>query len=258
MIDNHCHISTGKLEKEKDRIASELEEDNIKYVIDTGTDVNSSIEASKFALKYDRVYATVGIQPEEIRNLQNDYISIFEEIYKTNNKVVAIGEIGLDYHYEDNPSKEIQKKVLLEQLELANTLNSPIVLHIRDAFGDFMDIVRNNKKYFSNGFLMHCFSGSVEIANELIKLGSYFSFGGLLTFKNATERKRVFSLIDIDRVIPETDSPYMTPEPYRGQINEPKYVKYVLAKMAEIRGISIEEINNITDNNSSNLFRRTN
>lgn len=256
MIDNHCHVSSGKLEDIKEEIILNLSSNNIEYIIDTGSSLETSIKAYDFSKANELVYSAIGVHPDAANTLNLDILEKFTSMFKDNSKVLAIGEIGLDYYYDTNPEKSIQIDTMMKQLELANSLNCPVVFHIRDGYGDFMKIFKENKKYFQNGFLMHCFSGSIEIANELLKLGAYFSFGGVITFKNAEERRKVFKSIPINNILPETDAPYMSPEPFRGQLNKPTNVKLVIEKMAQLKEMDIGKLDSILTNNSKNLFGR--
>ena len=178
-------------------------------------------------------------------------INIIKDLAK-NKKVVAIGEIGLDYHY-DNTNKELQQKYFINQLEIANEINLPVVVHDRDAHKDILDTLKSIK--INNAGVVHCFSGSVEMAKELLKLGYYLGFDGPITFKNAQKTIEVLKYIPLDRILIETDAPYLTPVPFRGKRNNSMYLVHVIDKIAEIKGLDSEEISNITFNNAKTLFK---
>ena len=199
--------------------------------------------------KYSFIYAAVGIHPEEIYKEES-----IEEIKKltSHKKVVAIGEIGLDYHYDDT-NKEDQMKYFIDQLNLANEVNLPVVIHSRDAQKDTLDTLKTIK--INNSGVVHCFSGSLESAKELLKLGFYLGFDGPITFKNARNALEVLEYMPLDKILIETDAPYLTPIPFRGERNNSMYLTYVINKIAEIKNISSEEIADITMNNAKTLFK---
>ena len=199
-----------------------------------------------------RVFCTLGVHPHEANKYSVD-VENFIASNCDNDKVVAIGEIGLDYYY-DFCDREVQKQTMISQIELANRLKLPIVFHIRDAMGDFMEYVRNNKDKFAYGAEIHSFSGSLEIAKELVEYGFYLGFNGIITFKNANKFLDVIKNIPLDNILVETDAPYLTPEPYRGKINEPKYTHLVVEKIAQLKGVSVQEVKTAVNKNAYNLF----
>ncbi len=247
MIDTHCH-----LEKEDydniDEIIDTCKKDGIEKLIVSGHDLKSSVEAIELTKKYDIVYASIGFLPDVLDNIENNNILELEKLID-NDKVVAIGEIGLDYHwYKDN--KEEQKELLIKQLYLAKKYNKPVVIHSRDSISDCYNIL---KEANTKG-AMHCYSGSVEMAKEFIKIGFNISIGGVSTFKNSNTIKNVIKEIPLEYILLETDSPYLTPEPFRGKKNYPYYVKYVAMKIAEIKGIDVDMVVNTTTMNATKLF----
>ena len=255
LIDTHCHLNDEKLLYFTPDIISTSEKDKIKGYICIGTDKKTSLIAVKESQIFNPVYATVGYHPD----YANDYNEKIEEelsILAQNEKVVAIGEIGLDYYYKDCPPKEIQKDVFEKQLNLASKLNLPVVIHIRDAFGDAIEVLKNNQSKLKNGGVIHCYSGSIETAKILLDMGFYLSFNGVITFKNAKKNVEVLKTIPLDRILVETDSPYLSPEPFRGQINEPKNVNIVVDKMSEILCIDRQKLVEILNNNAKNLFKK--
>ncbi len=255
MIDVHAHICDERLLPEADTIVSELAQNNVSAVIDSGFCPVSSEITVKNAEKYDNVYATVGVHPEEYQKASKEAFSRFIDLYNNNKKVVAIGEIGLDYHYPELP-KEKQWEVFEEQLQIAGSLNAPVVLHVRDAVGDAYDILKNYFSYLKSGILLHCYSGSKEMVKQFDRFDCYYSFGGAVTFKNATEKPDVIRAVPPERLLLETDCPYMTPVPFRGQTNYPKYIRYAADKIAEILGTTFEKVDLQTTENAKRLFPR--
>lgn len=255
MIDVHAHICDEKLLPLADEIVSTMEENGLSAVIDSGFCPVSSKTALNNAKKYDKVYCTLGVHPEEWEKANEEVFSEFKQLFETEKKVVAIGEIGLDYHYPEIP-KDKQWEVFERQLALAASLNAPVVLHVRDAVGDAYDILKNHFSYLKGGILLHCYSGSKEMVKQFDKFDCYYSFGGAVTFKNATEKPDVIRAVPLERLLLETDCPYMTPVPFRGQTNFPKYVGLTCKKTAEILGKDFSEVDEITTENAKRLFPR--
>ena len=246
----HTHINDDQEYFEVDSLLEECKKNNVTKLVVIGYDVKSSKRAVELASKYECVYAAVGIHPSDVNKEGNT----IEEIEKLiTNKVIAIGEIGLDYHWENNPSKEIQIKWFIDQLKLANKYNLPIIIHSRDAMKDTIDVLKENKMYYQKG-IMHCYAGSIESSKELEKLGLYFSFAGPITYKNADNLRSVAKEIPLDKLLIETDDPYLTPTPFRGKRNEPSYVIYVAQELAKIKNLTYEEIKKITYNNAMKVF----
>ena len=216
-IDTHCHIFSEYYD-DIDKVISECRDNDIDKIIINGCNIKSNIEVMELANKYDIVYAAIGFHPTELDDFKEEYFRFLEENIN-NSKVVAIGEIGLDYHY-DNTDKEKQIMVFRRQLDIANKYNKPIIVHSRDSIQDTYNIL---KQYKVKGSI-HCFSGSVEMAREFIKLGYKLGIGGIITYKNAKTIKEVVRDIDLSYILLETDSPYLTPSPYRGESNSPKYI----------------------------------
>lgn len=249
LIDSHAHLMDEKFNGEVEKIIQNAIDANVKKIINIGYNAETSRKAIELSNKYNFIYATVGLHPEEIENEQD--VSFVEEMAKEN-KVVAIGEIGLDYHYDDF-NKELQKEIFIEQIKISNKLSLPVAIHSRDADMDMLEILKNNK--IENGFVMHCFSSSVEVLKELLKLDAYISIAGPVTFKNARSLIDVARLIPEDRIMVETDSPYLTPEPFRGKRNEPAMVLHTAQKIAEIRNVSLEEFANATVENTKRFYK---
>ena len=243
IIDTHCHLDEDEKSIEKIKKMS----NNI--IIVSGYNKKSNETVLKLCEKYKNVYGTIGLHPEELYDYTNENVEFIEKNI-TNKKIVGIGEIGLDYHYtKDNI--DIQKEVFIKQLDLAKKYDKPVVIHSRDAIKDTYDIL---KEYKDLKKVLHCYSGSLEMAKEFIKINTLFGIGGVLTFKNSNTLKEVVKNIDIDYMLLETDSPYLSPEPYRGLENEPYNVNIVAEKISEIKGISLEKVKEITTFNACSLF----
>ena len=239
LIDSHCHVLSEEYD-DPNNIIKETLNSMVDKIIINGYDLKSSIEAVSLSEKYENVYAAIGIGPENVCDINDDIIEKIKMIL-TSNKVVAIGEIGLDYYWTKE-NKESQISVFRHMLKIAKKNNLPVIVHCRNAFKDTYDLL---KEYNVNGIL-HCYSGSVEMAKSFIDLGFLLGIGGVITFKNAKELKDVVEKIDIHNLSLETDSPYLSPEPYRGKLNKPENVMLIAKKIAEIKGISLEEVINIT------------
>lgn len=251
LVDVHAHILDACFENDLDEVVKRADDSRVRKIICSAYDLSSSQKAVEIANKYEKVYATVGIHPENLDGVnfdsdKNELCQLAE-----NKKVVAIGEIGLDYHFTSE-NKDLQKEIFEKQIQLANELNLPIVVHSRDAMGDTIELLKKNKPKKES--LMHCYSGSIESAKILINLGFAFSFGGVVTFKNAKNVVEVVKNLPMDKILLETDCPYMTPVPFRGQRNEPKNVVYVADEIARIKSLNIEEVAKITTENAKRIF----
>lgn len=246
LIDTHCHILSCEYDNVKEVLEDSFKNGVDKLIIN-GFDVDSSKEAVKLAEKYNNVYAAVGIGPENI-DLPEDAIKIISELSKSS-KVVAIGEIGLDYYWTTD-TKEQQISLFKKMLEIAHTRNLPVIVHSRKASQDTYNYL---KEYNVNGIL-HCYSGSVEMAKRFTKLGFLLGIGGVITFKNAKQLKEVVSSLDVKNFALETDSPYLSPEPFRGQKNAPKNIILVAQKIAQIKNIETKEIIDKTGQSVCTLF----
>ena len=249
IMDSHAHLMDEMYNEDLKEVIERCKENNLKNVINIGYNENTSKKAIDLANEYDWMYATIGMHPDEC-NIEKPDFTFIKNLAK-NPKVVAIGEIGLDYHYEST-NKENQRKAFVKQIQLANELKLPVVIHSRDADMDMLKILKENK--IENNFVMHCFSSSIEIAKEVIKMGAYISLAGTVTFKNAKNLLEVAKIIPEDRLLVETDCPYLTPEPNRGKRNEPVNVWYTAKKIAELREISLEKLCKITNNNTQKFY----
>ncbi|MFA5450181.1 MAG: TatD family hydrolase [Clostridia bacterium] len=250
IIDTHAHLNDKRLLPQVNDIVRDMEQDNLLAVINVGYDRKSSEISYSLSQEHKRIYAAVGIHPHDSRLKRQEDYDYFAAI-ASDPKVVAIGETGLDYYYDHSP-RDVQKKVFAEHLELANGLKLPVVIHLRDAYKDMFDILKDNKHYLNNGAVLHCYSGSAEMLREYLKFDPiYFSYGGAITFANANKRDIVLST-PIDRLLLETDCPYMTPVPHRGKTNYPKYVNLVASKIQE--WLPNTDIANVTTRNAKSLF----
>lgn len=244
IIDTHCHLG----HEDYDNIAEIISNFDGNIMIASGVDLETNKEVIKLIEKYPNVYGTLGIHPEYALSKDLDMWINFIEENINNKKIVGIGEIGLDYHYEGY-DKEKQKNLFVRLIELAKKYNKTIVVHTRDAIQDTFDIIRETKANDVN-VTIHCFSESLEMANEFVKIGCKIGVGGVVTFKNGRKLREVVENLDISNFVLETDSPYLSPEPFRGSKNEPKNVFLVAEKIAEIKNITKEEVINKTTNNS--------
>lgn len=254
IIDTHAHLTDEKYNGCLEEIIKNLHENKIEKVFTVAYNKDSIIKCVELADKYDNIYAIIGIHPEDAEEFSQDTIELINK-YATHPKVIAIGEIGLDYHY-DGFDKQLQEKVFVEQIKLAFLHKLPICIHNRDSIGDCLRILKENKDYLTYGGVVHCFSESVEIYKEIKKLGLKISFGGTLTFKNSHVAPKVCEIADLEDILIETDCPYLTPHPFRGQINEPKYTTLVAQKIGEIKGISYDKVVTETTKNALNLFKK--
>ena len=252
IIDSHCHLTDERLFPMVEEIVSGLEENGLESVITVGYDLQSSVLGVDIAERFDKVYAMVGMHPHDSQYMTEEIYDRFRALAKSD-KVVAIGEIGLDYHYDLSP-RDVQRKVFREQIELANSLKLPVALHVREAYGDTEKILEESKHLLTNGVLLHCYSGSSEMVKVFSKYDCYFAFGGPITFKNALHNIEALKAVPLDRLLLETDAPYMTPVPFRGKTNEPKYTALVVDKASEILGIDKTELIEKTNKNTKTLF----
>ena len=250
-IDSHAHLDDKRFDTDRDELINSLSDNSIEAVLNPGADLKSSKNALFLAEKYPFIYAAVGCHPHDTKYMNDDTMNKFKEMAKSN-KVIAIGEIGLDYYY-DNSDRDTQKKWFREQIRLAKELDLPYIVHDRDAHEDILNIMKEEHYDGARGIL-HCYSGSVELSREFIKLGFYISLAGPVTFAKARVSKLVAKEIPFDKLLIETDSPYLTPEPFRGKRNEPKYVRYVAEEIAKIRNVSIDEVAEKTKKNFKTLF----
>ena len=251
LFDTHAHMDDASFAEDRHELLAALPEQGISLLMNPGCSYESSLNAIRLSQQYDYIYAAVGSHPNVADEVDEALIAQYRELCKQNHKVKAIGEIGLDYHYEDIP-RAIQKKAFRMQMALAAELDLPVIVHEREAHEDGMRIV---DEFPTVKGVFHCYSGSAEMAKELVKRGWYIGFTGVLTFKNARKSIEVASTIPRDRIVIETDCPYMAPVPFRGKRNDPGKVVHMAAKLGEIWGVSTEEAAEVTLENGKRLYR---
>ena len=250
-FDSHAHYNDEKFDDDRDELIKEIYKDGITKIVNAAYSLESSKKALKIAKNYDFMYATAGISPNDIDDFEESNLNEIEKLAK-NEKVVAIGEIGLDYHWNTG-NKVLQKHVFKSQIEIANRLNLPIVIHTREAIYDTLDILKNNKCN-KNG-VFHCCPLNIDLVREGLKLGFYISFAGPITFKNSKNADEVIKMVPLDKILIETDAPYLSPEPLRGKRNDSRNVKYMAQKIADIKNMSLEQIAKVTYNNAKEIFK---
>lgn len=253
IFDTHIHLNDKKIYENLDFYIQDALNKGVKKFLCVGYDLESSKIAIEIANKYHEVYASIGIIPTEYKQYNDDSINNLRKLMNKSNKIVAIGEIGLDYYWEKEESvRTLQKKIFIEQIELANELNLSISIHCRDAYKDTLDILKEHT-CIKKG-IMHCFSGSLESAKEFIKLGYLIAFGGVLTFKNSIKTKEVLQNIDLKDVVFETDAPYLAPTPFRGKINIPSYIVETVKYASSLLNCPKETLEDITYKNSLRIL----
>lgn len=253
MIDSHAHLDDKRFNYDRDILIKSLKDNGIDFVYNIGADLASSKKSVELARKYENIHAVIGVHPHDADTYNDKVEKELIELSKDEN-VRAIGEIGLDFYYDNSP-RDIQKEAFIKQIELANKLNLPIVIHSRDAAMETFEIVKETKEKYPNmDILIHCFSQSVELMKEYTKLGCYIALGGVVTFKNSKVPKEVARLVPIDKLLLETDAPYLTAVPMRGKRNEPMFMKYTAVEIARLRNMSVEELVKITDENTKRFY----
>ena len=246
-IDTHCHVFSEYYD-DIEKVISECKDNNVNRIIVNGCDIVSNKEVLELVNKYDIIYGAIGFHPTELDDFNDEYFSFLEENIN-NSKIVAVGEIGLDYHYDDT-DREKQSMVFRKQLDIAQKYNKPIIVHSRDSIGETYNIL---SKYNLKGSI-HCFSGSLEMAKLFIKLGYKLGVGGIITFKNAKNIKEVVKNIDLSYILLETDSPYLSPEPYRGSENNPSNIPVIAESIASIKGVTNIDVARVTTANAEEVF----
>ena len=251
LFDTHAHMDDRAFDDDRGELLSRLPEAGIGLLMNPGCSLASSRAACALAKEYDYIYAAVGSHPDAAAEVSPEVLEAYRALVRENPKVKAIGEIGLDYHYEDVP-REIQKEAFRAQMALAAEMNLPVIVHEREAHADGMAIVREFPKVTG---VFHCYSGSLEMAKELVSLGWYIGFTGVLTFKNARKALEVAAGLPLDRIVLETDCPYMSPEPFRGKRNDPGKLYRMAQALGALRGLSEEAVQRITLENGKRLYR---
>ena len=253
-FDNHAHLDDEKFDEDREEIIEKIHKDEIDKFVSAGYSLESSKKSIELSKKYDFIYSTCGISPNDIPQTEEEVwkeVAEIKKIAKENNKVVAIGEIGLDYHW-NTENKELQKKAFIEQIIIANELNLPIQIHTRDAVMDTLEILKQNN--VNKKGIFHCCPLNRELVKEGLKLGFYISFAGPVTFKNSKNANEIIEMVPNEKMLIETDSPYLSPEPLRGKRNDPRNVKYIAKKIAEVKNITIEEVADITYENAMKIL----
>lgn len=250
LYDSHTHLDDEQFANDREAVIQRAFATGIYGFINVGADMTSSASSMALAQKYPTIYAAVGVHPHEAQTVtESDYEQLIS--WAAHAKVVAIGEIGLDYYYDHSP-RSIQQQVFIRQLEVARQTQKPVIIHARDAHGDLMNILRKEGDGLTG--IIHCYSGSLEMARELVNQGFYLGIGGSLTFTNAKKLKQIMAVIPLDAMVVETDCPYLTPHPYRGRRNEPAYVRLVAQEIAALKQITEEQVAEVTTKNLQDLF----
>lgn len=251
LFDTHAHYNDEHFKNDCDEVLSSMQENGIGFIMNSCSSIGEIPDIIALCEKYPFIYGSVGVHPHEADTLCEADMETLKK-YSAHPKIRAIGEIGLDYYYDSSP-RDVQRKWFARQIEVARELKMPIVIHDRDAHGDTIDILRSNNN-FEVGGEFHCYAGSVEMAKEILSNGMYIAFGGSLTFKNSVHPKEVAKYAPLDRILIETDAPYLTPTPQRGRRNDSRYMHLVAQMIADIKGIAYEEVERITTENGKRLF----
>jgi TatD DNase family protein len=251
LFDTHAHLNAIQYEEDIVEVIERAKSENVSHIVVVGFDKDTITKAMELIEQYDMIYAAVGWHPVDAIDMTNEDLNWIKDLC-SHPKVVAVGEMGLDYYWDKSP-KEIQKEVFRKQIQLAKEVQLPIVIHNREATEDVIKILKEENASEVGG-IMHCFTGSLEVAKQCMDMNFYISFGGPVTFKNAKKPKEVAKEIPMDRLLIETDCPYLTPHPFRGKRNEPSYVKYIAEQIAELKGLSVEEVAKTTSDNAKKLF----
>ena len=251
LFDTHAHYDDERFDEDRDALLASMPENNVGLILNPGCDAETSRKAVGYANRYPFVYAAVGLHPENIEDGWTQTLDEIRTLAQSEPRVRAIGEIGLDYYWDNEPH-EVQQKWFIRQLELAGEVKKPVIIHSREAAADTMYIMKNYAQGL--GGVIHCYSYSREMAEEYVKMGFYIGIGGVVTFKNAKKLKDVAAAIPIEKIVLETDCPYMAPEPYRGKRNQSSYIQYVAEKIAELKEMSPEEVIAVTEKNARDLY----
>lgn len=252
IFDTHAHYTDERYDDDRDAVLSSMPENNVGLIMNVSSQLSEMPDILKLADKYPFIYAAAGIHPEAVLTATDGYLDLIKE-YSKHPKIKAIGEIGLDYYWTTD-TKEMQQRILGEQIDLARELKLPVVIHDREAHADTLRILKEHKVYECGGVL-HCYSGSAQMAEQIVnELDMYIAFGGTVTFKNAIKPKEAAKVVPLDRLLIETDAPYLAPVPYRGERNTSAYLTEVLKEISALRGIDVDELEKITEENGRRLF----
>ncbi len=254
LFDTHAHLNAAEFDEDREEVIARARENGVGTIVNIGFNAETIPTCIELADRYDFIYAVIGWHPQDAKDMTDGHLEWIEELSR-HPKVVGLGEMGLDYHWDTSP-RDVQAEVFRKQIRLAKKLQMPIIIHNREAHRDVITILREEKAEDVGG-IMHCFSGSWETAKLALDMNFYISFGGPLTFKNAKQPKEVAAKVPLDRLLIETDCPYLTPQPFRGKRNESGYVRYVAEEMANLHGLSYQEMVEITEANARKLFRMT-
>lgn len=253
IIDSHAHYDDEAFNEDRESVLSEIKENGVVGVLNCAASYDSLKTTDELTRKHDFIFGALGIHPENADEMKEDTLDEIKDDIKKNDKIVAIGEIGLDYYWDENPSKDVQKEVFRKQMDLARELNLPVIIHDREAHRDTLEIM---KEFPDVTGVVHCFSGSVEFAKECIKLGYYIGFTGVVTFKNSKKVVEVVKEIPVDKILVETDCPYMAPEPNRGKRNKSDYIEHIINRIAQIKELDPYEANLKFNRNFFDLIRK--
>lgn len=251
IFESHAHYDDKRFDADRHELLAQLPETGIQYILNVAADMPSAHTTVALANQYDYIYGAVGVHPHDVKDMKEEDLDVLEEL-TNNNKIVAVGEIGLDYYYDFSP-KEDQRVWFRKQIELAKKLNLPVIIHSRDAAKDTFDIISETDAKKVGG-VIHCYSGSLEMAREYVKMGFYIGIGGVVTFKNAAKLKELVEQISIDQLLIETDSPYLAPVPNRGKRNDSRNLKYIAEEIGKIKGLTALEVIQCTNVNACKLF----
>ena len=254
IVDSHCHLDSPILNNELDEVISRAYLNGVKYLLTISTTIESYEKIKKIVKKYKNVYGTLGIHPHETKNFSNFTIDKIKKMKSESKKIIGIGETGLDYYY-NHSDKKTQKKSFIQHIRAASELKIPIIIHSRNAENDTYEILKSEKKNSNLKILLHCFTGTEDFAKKLLDLDSFISVSGIITFKNNTDLAKAVSNIPIEKLLVETDSPYLAPIPYRGKPNEPSFIIHTIDKLSKIKNVSKEYIEKKTSNNFLKLFK---
>ena len=254
IADSHCHLDYSNLYEQLDKVIERAKKNKVEYFLTICTTLDSFKRIKTIIKKYTHIYGTFGIHPHECKNFSKIDCKFILDIKRENSKIIGIGETGLDFYY-NHSDKEIQKKSFIEHIKASSELNIPLIVHSRNAEKETYDILKNEKRDNKNlKILMHCFTGSKDFAEKLLNIGCYISVSGIITFKNSSELTNTVSFIQIEKILVETDSPYLAPVPNRGKTNEPSYIIHTIEKLSEIKKLSIEAVMKYTTSNIKKLF----